>query len=81
MPKKYCPLCKQTLNRVYSVSEMEAEWDSIEGFYLPVESKDFLEYDKCMKCGTIVHEKGRKAPKPLNVKDKLPIRGKIKSGC
>jgi len=76
MPKKFCPLCKETLDRVYTVSEIEAEWNSSEGFYLPVDMKDFLFYDKCMKCGTILQEKGKKVPKRLNLKEKPLTRGK-----
>jgi hypothetical protein len=70
MSKKFCPRCKEPLDKVYTVSEMEAVWNATEGFYVPIDSNHFLFYDKCMKCGTILKENGRKTLTSRNIKEK-----------
>ena len=63
MPKIFCPICKKTLDKVYMITEMESEWDPTEEFYVPISSKDFHDYYKCIKCGSILQEKGKTLPK------------------
>ena len=68
MPKKFCPLCEKTLNKVYFAFEIDAKWDPVEEFYMPVtNSRDFMVYEKCKSCGTILWEEQQKIPKGVEI--------------